>query len=193
MVASALRPLSSRSSALLPKLASPSLLHASAQRAAFSHSQIRQVRLPHEAPSPKVAFLEKFSPVNHKVNPKDDPNPSARFLPRNDVKKVLICSLIFAGICYGIFLPADMPFLSEDEYKAFPVEWVETLGKTDTTDGRYKVLTLRLPDEHPMVMGNLKSETAPYHLMVKDPNLQIERVRPPALSSRAPVPLILRF
>lgn len=174
MLASVLRPLARASSPALPRLA--------AAPRSFSLSAARLVRLPHQAPSPEVAFLEKFSPVNHKVELTADgerePAAYKRFMPRNDFRKVAICLVIFAGIAYGIFLPADMPYLSETEYKGFPVEWVEVLGAPDAKEGRYKVLTLRLPDEHPMVKGNLKSESAPYHLMVKDPSLQIERVCP---------------
>lgn len=172
---SALRPLGRR----LASLASQSATAASSSSSTrtFSLSAARHVRLPHQPPSPFVASLERFSPVNHKVDPDSGGSPSARFAPRNDFRKVAICMVIFAGILYCIYLPADMPFLSETEYKGFPVEWVEVLGSPDSKEGAYKVITLRLPDEHPMVKGNLKSEAAPYHLMVKDPNLQIERVR----------------
>lgn len=180
MSASALRPLGRL--AALPRLSS-----ATSSSRAFSLSAARRVRLPHQPPSPFVASLERFSPVNHKVDPNSGGSPTATLAPRNDFKKVAICLIVFAGIVYCIYLPADMPFLSETEYKGFPVEWIEVIGSPDSKDGAYKVVTLRLPDEHPMVKGNLKSEAAPYHLMVKDPNLQIERVS--RHSSPSPAPL----
>jgi hypothetical protein len=179
MSAAALRPLGRLAS--LPWLASPV---ATSSSRAFALSSARRVRLPHQPPSPFVASLERFSPVNHKVEPGSGGSPNAQLAPRNDFRKFAVCLVIFAGIVYCIYLPADMPFLSETDYKAFPVEWIEVLGAPDSKEGRYKVVTLRLPDEHPMVKGNLKSEAAPYHLMVKDPNLQIERVRPTRHSRR---------
>jgi len=44
-------------------------------------------------------------------------------------------------------------------------------------DGTYKVLTVRMPDDHKPVPGNVETnQEGIYHIMVKDPNLNIERV-----------------
>lgn len=104
----------------------------------------------------------------------------------------MIGSLTLCLIIYGITRPADTPFLDQDKWWSFPIEWMEVVDEDEQgvsgtlKDGLHKVLTVRMPDDHRPVKGNPEAGAEGiYHVMVKDPNLNIERVSSRSPTSRA--------
>lgn len=100
-------------------------------------------------------------------------------------RTLLAGTIAMCFIVYGITRPADTPFLDPDVWWSFPIEWMEVVDEDEEgisgtlKDGQYKVLTVRMPDDHRPVKGNPESEAEGiYHVMVKDPTLNIERVSP---------------
>jgi hypothetical protein len=93
--------------------------------------------------------------------------------------RTLIAGIIsICVITYGITRPADTPFLDQDKWWNFPIEWMEVVSGT-LKDGQHKVLTVRMPDDHRPVKGNPEAGAEGiFHVLVKDPNLNIERVSP---------------
>ncbi|CED84935.1 NADH-cytochrome b-5 reductase [Phaffia rhodozyma] len=128
----------------------------------------------------RLVSLFKITKFNPSVKPVIGPDGETD-ASRNGLRTLFYGCVALAFVTYGVFKPAHSPLLDQDKYKAFPVEWVEVLdrdetGSTGLKDGTYKVLTMRLPDNHPKVLGNLETnEEGIYHIMIKDSSLQIER------------------
>lgn len=119
-----------------------------------------------------------------------------QWLVKNEKKMWTLSATTMAILLFLIFLPADDPRLDSIEWSKFPIEWVQTLGKEAdgaaaaeggsgsgkaagqaSSDGLYKVITVRTPDDHKPIKGNPETcVEGMYHVMIMDPELQIERV-----------------
>ncbi|KAL7409582.1 hypothetical protein BDY24DRAFT_213867 [Mrakia frigida] len=120
-----------------------------------------------DEPPPNPDFDAEGNPVQHS---------------KRQIRTLMISTTVFCFIVWGVFQPSDTPDLDLDKWWSFPIEWMEVVDEDETgvsgnlKDGQYKVLTVRMPDDHKKVAGNVETnKEGIYHLMVKDPNLNIER------------------
>lgn len=170
------RPLSSSPSTFFPDYRTPEPTRSTYQ-SRYDKLQLLLFRVVDE-PAPNPDFDSDGNPIQHS---------------KRQIRTLMVGCTFFAFICWAVFQPSDTPDLDQDKWWAFPIEWMEVVDQDEEgisgtlKNGQYKVLTVRMPDEHKKVKGNVETgEEGIYHIMVKDPNLQIERVSFDSPSLRLP-------